>query len=58
MISVVYFENTYGDKVMVAAFLMRSDAENFIQYAPFNGDCKIVDVDGQWENWAKIRDAA
>ena len=57
MISVVYFENTDGRKVMVGAFLMREDAENFIKSTPFTGRYKIADVDGQWESWTNIRDA-
>ena len=57
MISVVYFENTDGRKVMVGAFLMREDAENFIQHGPFTGNYKVADVDGQWGSWMNIRDA-
>lgn len=58
MISVVYFENTDGHKVMVGGFLMREDAENFIKHTPFAENYKIADVDGQWESWTNIRNAA
>ena len=55
MISVVYFND--GDRnVMVAGFLMRSDAEQFIKNTPFTQGYKVAEVDGQWQSWNKIRE--
>lgn len=55
MISVVYFND--GDRnIMVGAFLMRSDAENFIKNTTFVQGYKIADVGGQWQSWTNIRD--
>lgn len=55
MISVVYFND--GDRnIMVAAFLMRFDAENFIKNTAFVQNYKIADVEGQWSSWINIRE--
>lgn len=55
MISVVYFND--GDRsIMVGAFLMRIDAENFIKNTAFTQGYKIADVEGQWQSWTNIRD--
>ena len=53
MISVVYFEG-HGITVTVGAFLMRSDAENFIKHKPNSEDYKIKDID-DWQSWSNIR---
>jgi hypothetical protein len=55
MISVVYFEND-GRNIMVGAFLMRSDAEQFINKTYGTDGYKIVDLEG-WESWSNIRNA-
>lgn len=55
MLSVVYFND--GDRnVMVGAFLMRSDAEDFIKNTLFSEGYKIAEVDGQWQSWMNIRE--
>lgn len=55
MISVVYFNS--GDRnIMVGAFLMRSDAEDFIKNTAFVQNYEIAEVDGQWQSWINIRD--
>ena len=53
MISVVYFEDR-GLVVAVGAFLMRSDAENFIKHTPHSEGYMIKDVD-DWQSWSNIR---
>ena len=55
MISVVYFEKD-GRNIMVGAFLMRPDAEQFINKTYGTDGYKVVDIDG-WVNWSKIKDA-
>ena len=55
MISVVYFEND-GRNIMVGVFLMRSDAEQFINKTYGTDGYKIVDVD-DWRSWSNIRNA-
>jgi hypothetical protein len=55
MISVVYF-NDGGRNIMVGAFLMRSDAEQFIKSQVFELHYKIKDID-DWASWSKIKDA-
>jgi hypothetical protein len=55
MISVVYF-NDDGRNVMVGAFLMRSDAEQFIKSQVFELHYKIKEVD-DWASWSNIRHA-
>lgn len=55
MISVVYFNS--GDRnIMVGAFLMWSDAEDFIKNTPFVQNYKIAEVDDQWSSWNNIRE--
>jgi hypothetical protein len=54
MISVVYFEQD-GRNVMVGAFLMRSDAQRFIDKTPFSEGYKLTEVD-DWNSWSKIRE--
>lgn len=53
MISVVYFENG-ARNVMVAAFLRRSDAEQFIKNTFGTNGYKIKDI-YDWESWSNIR---
>ena len=55
MISVVYFEDD-GRNIMVGAFLMRSDAEQFINKTYGTDGYKIVDVE-DWVSWNNIRKA-
>ena len=54
MISVVYFEQD-GYNVMVGAFLMRSDAQRFIDKTPFSEGYKMAEVE-EWNSWSKIRE--
>ena len=54
MISVVYFE-TDGRNIMVGAFLMRSDAEEFIEKVDFTDHYKIKEVD-DWTSWSNIKE--
>jgi hypothetical protein len=54
MISVVYF-NDDGRNIMVGAFLMRSDAEQFINKTYVTDGYKIVDVE-DWVSWSKIKE--
>lgn len=54
MISVVYFEHN-GRNIMVGAFLMRSDAQRFIDKTPFSEGYKLTEVD-DWNSWWKIRE--
>lgn len=55
MISAVYFERD-GRNIMVAAFMLRSDAKSFIDKTPFSDHYKIADVGDCWADWSKIRD--
>lgn len=57
MLTVVYMTNKDGEKILIAAFLMRSDAESFVRNSVFNTGMEIVDIDGQWEHWSKIKEA-
>lgn len=57
MIFVVYDSQLGGDKVLVGAFLLKSDALQFMGL-PGNGNLELSEVDGQWEHWKKIREAA
>lgn len=55
MLSVVYFND--GDRnIMVAAFLMRIDAEDFIKNTTFDQGYKVTEVEGQWSSWINIRE--
>ena len=53
MISVVYFKGEGGRNIMVAAFLLKSDAEQFIKGTFCVDDYKIKDVE-DWKSWSKI----
>jgi hypothetical protein len=57
MISVVYFNHEDdGRNIMVGAFLMRSDAEQFINKTYGTDGYKIAGVE-DWVSWNNIRKA-
>ncbi len=57
MLSIVYMQEK-DDKypVMVAAFLMRSDADMFVRYSSLAYQYKIKETSSEaWTSWSKIR---
>ena len=56
MISAVYFNGKYEDVVLVAAFLMRSDAEDYVEKS-FLDDLKIKELSHNeaWQHFQSIR---
>lgn len=57
MLFAVYHTCLDGHKVLCGVFLLKSDAIEFMGLSG-NGRLELVEVDGQWENWKKIREAA
>jgi len=56
MIFVVYDNRPNGYKILVGAFLLKSDALEFMGLSG-NGNLELGEVHGQWESWKKIREA-
>lgn len=58
MLFVVYLDRVEGP-VLVASFLMKSDAERFLDSLPFGGDLyKIKETNYKaWDGWVKIKDS-
>lgn len=57
MLFAVYETCFDGHKVLCGVFLLKSDAMEFMGLSG-NGRLEMVEVNGQWENWKKIREAA
>ena len=58
MLYAVFHDTVYGRRVLVGAFLMKSDATAFIRNDLLSNSLYIVEVDGCWGEWRKIREAA
>lgn len=58
MIYAVFHDTVDGDRVLVGAFLMKSDAKNFIRNDLLSDRMYVVEVDGCWAEWSTIREAA
>lgn len=58
MIYAVFHDGISGDRVLVGAFLMKSDALNFIRNDLLSDRMYVVEVDGCWAEWRTIRGAA
>ena len=57
MLYVVYFETPNDIPVLVAAFLMKTDAEHFAETAQFGNGYKIKETTLEaWSAWTKIRE--
>ena len=57
MLSIVYMQEK-DDKypVMVAAFLMKSDADMFVRHSSLRYQYKIKETSSEaWTSWSKIR---
>jgi len=55
MLTAVYLTDPYGEAVLVAAFLMRTDAEDYVK-ASFLDSLKIKELSNDaWRNFQSIR---
>ena len=56
MLSAVYLNDTYGEVVLVAAFLMRTDAEDYVK-SSFLGNLKIKELSHDaWRDFKSIKE--
>jgi hypothetical protein len=57
MLSIVYLQEENDDyPTMVAAFLMKSDAEMFVRHSSLRYQYKIKNTSSEaWTSWSKIR---
>ena len=47
----------HSEDVMIAAFLMKSDADSFLEHFPFREGYKITETTWEaWNAWQTIRD--
>lgn len=49
-------DTDYSGTCLVGAFLMKSDAENFIKNDSLKEELVLVEVDNVWDNWTAIRE--
>jgi len=57
MIYAVYFKDTTNNyNILVAVFLMKEDAEFFVEKYKYSSNYEIAEIDGCWSEWSRIRE--
>ena len=57
MIYAVYFKGTTTNyNTLVAGFLMKEDAEFFVEKYEYSRNYEIAEIDGCWSEWSRIRE--